>query len=77
MRLQVCAHHPLGVHEDEHGAWSSSVNHWKVGWHVASKACFLGVMRSDDVTRTTVYTCGKLWDRLAYPEGTTLKMSAC
>lgn len=29
MRLQVCAHHPLGVHEDEHGAWSSSVNHWK------------------------------------------------
>ncbi|CAH3032263.1 unnamed protein product [Porites lobata] len=29
MRLQVCAHHPQGVHEGEHGAWSSSVNHWK------------------------------------------------
>ena len=30
MRLQICAHHPFGAHEDSEGGWSSSVNHWKV-----------------------------------------------
>ncbi|KAJ7363434.1 hypothetical protein OS493_009588 [Desmophyllum pertusum] len=29
MRLQICAHHPLGAHEDDDGSWSSSVNRWK------------------------------------------------
>ncbi|XP_066028150.1 serine-protein kinase ATM isoform X2 [Pocillopora verrucosa] len=29
MRLQICAHHPFGAHEDSEGGWSSSVNHWK------------------------------------------------
>lgn len=30
MRLQICAHHPLGAHEDDEGGWSTSVKHWKV-----------------------------------------------
>ncbi|XP_022799654.1 serine-protein kinase ATM-like [Stylophora pistillata] len=29
MRMQICAHHPFGAHEDYEGGWSSSVNHWK------------------------------------------------
>jgi len=30
MSLQICAHHPLGTHEDVKGSWSNNINHWKV-----------------------------------------------
>lgn len=29
MSLQICAHHPLGAHEDDKGSWSNNINHWK------------------------------------------------
>ena len=41
MRLQICAHHPFGGHNDEEGSWSSSVSHWKVCiYHKKSRGIF-------------------------------------